>query len=461
LKLPIEHFRFKQKGLSAKGKGNNTDTPAYYKEQVMSYADEDFNRYTRDYSRNNPNEREAIQKEHMDRISQGVEAWNEFDAAFAEYIKQHYISDPYYDFEGAIFSEDANFCKATFSGDPTFYKAIFSGDAIFYKATFSGGAIFNKATFSEDAYFGEATFSGIVDFRGATFSGDAIFYKATFSEDATFYKAIFSEDAYFGEATFSGIVNFPGATFSGDAYFERATFSGDAHFQWAKFKSSPIFRGINSKSLLNFSNVKATNAVPIFEGIDYKVPPIIDGLSLPKPKNNKLTSDIDFYRQLKMIAIAGANHEKEVEFFGYETQCKLYLDHTPWPSKALIGSYLFFSDFGQSILRPILSLFFVFLVACSSTHITVESGRGPIACENAKNTGAFESKSDAAWSQSIDFILPILKADRGTLRQRNQCLYGHDGVPRINRLINGAQQIVSLVFLFLAGLAIRNRFKIK
>jgi hypothetical protein len=404
----------------------------------MTYADRDFNRYTRNYLKDNPNEREAIQKEHMDRIRLGVEAWNKFDAAFAEYIKQHNILDFCYDFGGAIFSEGVDFSEAIFSGDANFHKATFSWHAFFTEATFSGEVDFSEATFSGNADFMEATFSDLANFNDAKFNGNAPFFKATFSEDAYFHGATFSRNADFWQATFSGNVSFGRVTFYGFA----------------------TFISVESKSLFSFRNVKAKNMVPVFSGIDYKIPPIVDGLSVPEPGKNK-NFDIDLYRQLKMIAIAGANHEKEVEFFGHEMQCKLYQGKTPILSKALIWLYWTFSNFGQSILGPVLGLFFVFLMACSSTHITVESGQGPIPCENAKNTGAFESKSDAAWSQSIDFILPILKADRGTLRQRNQCLYGHDGVPGINRVINFIQQIVSLVFLFLAGLAIRNRFKLK
>jgi hypothetical protein len=239
-----------------------------------------------------------------------------------------------------------------------------------------------------------------------------------------------------------------------------ATFSGRAHFEGATFDGRSFFIGVENKSVLDLTNVTAKNSVPIFSGMEYKIPPIIDGLSVPEPDGNS-DSYIASYRQLKMIAIAGANHEMEVEFFGYETQCKLYLDETPMLSRLLIKSYRFFSNFGQSVWRPALGLGVIFLVACVLTRITVEAGCDPVACENAEYTGAFGSKSEAALSQSIDFILPILKADRGTLRQRNQCLYGHDGVPRINRLINFIQQLVSLVFLFLAGLGIRNRFKIK
>jgi len=438
----------------------------------MTYADRDFHRYTRSYWRNcDTDERRAIVDENLELINQGVEEWNEFDTAFAEYIKKHNILDPYYYFEGASFSGNANFRGATFSGDVDFKQATFneyayfreatfSGDVDFEQATFNEYANFEKATFSGAAYFNEANFSGDVDFQGATFSGHVDFEGATFNEDVDFQGAIFSEDADFRGANFSRDTHFEGATFSREAFFMEATFSGRAHFEGATFDGRSFFIGVENKSILDLTNVTAKNSVPIFSGMEYKIPPIIDGLSVPEPDGNS-DSYIASYRQLKMIAIAGANHEMEVEFFGYETQCKLYLDETPMLSRLLIKSYRFFSNFGQSVWRPALGLGVIFLVACVLTRITVEAGYDPVACENAEYTGAFGSKSEAALSQSIDFILPILKADRGTLRQRNQCLYGHDGVPGINRVINFIQQIVSLVFLFLAGLAIRNRFKIK
>jgi hypothetical protein len=51
---PSKACQLQQKGLSAKGIGNNIGSSAYYKEQVMTNADKDFYRYTRDYLDENP-----------------------------------------------------------------------------------------------------------------------------------------------------------------------------------------------------------------------------------------------------------------------------------------------------------------------------------------------------------------------------------------------------------------------
>jgi uncharacterized protein YjbI with pentapeptide repeats len=414
-------------------------------------------------------------QEHVNRINQGVEAWNEFDDAFAKYLDINKDEEGFYCFDQTQFNtrlgENVSFkgakfcCEVSFNesefGRIVFNRAKFSDRVSFNSAKFHGKVYFENAEFKSASFFELAEFDNDAEFKGATFNGHAGFNFASFSMHANFMSASFNKEANFIEATFSGMVTFGSASFSRDADFQDSCFSGRAHFDNAKFDNDVCFINVESKSLLTFTNVLAKNSAPMFAGIVYKTPPIIDGLSVSRPDKNLGSGDMDVFRQLKMIAIAGANHEKEVEFFGYETQCKLYLDETHWSSKLLIWSYWKFSNFGQSILRPILGLGVMFLVASALTHISVEARCDPVACENVEHTGAFESKSDAAWSQSIDFILPILKADRGTLRQRNQCLYGHDGVPGINRLINFIQQIVSLVFLFLAGLGIRNRFKIK
>ena len=73
-----------------------------------------------------------------------------------------------------------------------------------------------------------------------------------------------------------------------------------------------------------------------------------------------------------------------------------------------------------------------------------------------------QTKNDALLRQSIGLMLSFIPQDRETKREIKRCLYGGAGaVPRINEVINGIQQLLSLVLLFLFGLAVRNRFKIK
>ena len=278
------------------------------------------------------------------------------------------------------------------------------------------------------------------------FSGDAFFSDATFSGNAFFSDATFSGDAFFSDATFGCYTEFDDATFNGDALFRNATFNDDISFSRATFAST-----------CSFNQSTSEKDVPDFIGAQFKTAPMIEGFWVPWVKDDPEVN-IEKYRQLKKIAIDGANHEQEVRFFAYESRCKMYLEKTPKPTKALIGLYSFFSDFGQSIIRPLFCILVTWALAFGSTLLTVK----PLyPCQQNEWGNAFESQWAAALSQSISFTVPILATDRGTQSQRNQCLYGHDGVPWQNRLINGTQRLFTLVFLFLFGLAVRNRFKIK
>ena len=145
-------------------------------------------------------------------------------------------------FARATFSETADFSDAAFSETANFNRATFSERADFSDATFSENADFYNATFSENAYFGLATFSEIVDFRDATFSETAYFTYATFSENVGFTDAIFSKTAYFARATFSETALFISARFSGPVTFVSTKFSGRADFTDASFDAPCNFR---------------------------------------------------------------------------------------------------------------------------------------------------------------------------------------------------------------------------
>ena len=334
----------------------------------MTYSDKDFARYTRSYWNKHQEEHTSIVQEHIERIEQGVDAWNAFDKAFAEYLKNNKIDDGLY--------------------------------------------CFSEAQFSSHANFGKAQFSGIANFGKAQFSSQANFSEAQFSNEALFYSTIF-------------------------------------------------------ESLFHFSNAKAKMTVPYFSGVQYKIAPMIEGFSVPFNKGQDFERNIELYRQLKKMAIDGANHEQEVRFFGFETRCKIYLKNTPKPTKVLIWLYYSLSDFGQSIMRPLLGILLCWVMATAATILTVMPSPLVVSlyndyCETPKANQTIHLKFEAAIRQSSHFILPFLPTDRETKREINRCLYGGNGtIPWVNGIINSFQQLLMLVFLFLLGLAIRNRFKIK
>ena len=395
----------------------------------MTDSERNFARYTLSYWYKHPEEQKSIVQEHVARIRQGVDVWNTFDQAFADYLKKNNIKDGLYAFIGAELSS-VNFRYATFSGSANFRDATFGGNAYFRDATFGGNAYFRDATFKGYAAFTKATFGAKVSFKYATFKGKAHFWKATFNGEASFIDA----------------------TFSGEADFNNATF----------------------KSRCSFYQAESEKNVPNFIGAQFETAPLIEGFKIPWVVDSP-EDTIEAYRQLKKFAIEGANHEQEIRFFGFETRCKMHLKHTPILTKAFIGLYWVFSNFGQSLLRPLGALVLVWIVATAMTISTTMKSPIPETlvslitfehlepCE-AIPSNAFRSKLDAIRSQSIgsSLTLPVIAMDKDTQHQRNQCLYGQGGgVPETNRIINGIQQVLSLIFLFLFGLAVRNRFKIK
>jgi uncharacterized protein YjbI with pentapeptide repeats len=419
----------------------------------MTDSAQNFARYTRSYWDSHPEEQESIIQEHVARIQQGVDVWNTFDQAFAAYLEANDIEDGVYDFRGAELS-NVQFRIAQFSVDAYFDGAIFSGEADFSGATFKDKA---KANFIS------AKFKDKANFLSVTFNGTADFTKAKFKHVANFF-----------DATFEKVVIFSGATFGARALFIKATFNGIADFDaFTEFCGETNFESTTFESICSFNRATSTECIPSFLGTQYKTAPLIEGFKIPwvkgQPKDN-----IEKYRQLKKIAIDGANHEQELRFFGFETHCKIYLEY-PALTRFSIWLYWVFSNFGQSLLRPLGALVLVWIVAAAITISTTMKSPIPETlvslimfedlgpCE-AIPSNAFRSKLDAIRSQSIgsSLTLPVIAMDKDTQHQRNQCLYGQGGgVPETNRIINGIQQVLSLIFLFLCGLVVRNRFKIK
>ena len=181
---------------------------------------------------------------------QGTPEWSEVEAevteAFTKRLTGLDLPDP---------AKRVNFRNVAFSAPVSFQRFYFPALAYFYNATFSETTFFDNATFSEFANFQHGIFSKPADFTRATFSAHANFTNATFSETADFTDATFSETAFFDDATFSENANFISAGFSGPVKFVRTKFSGRANFTDASFDAP-----------CNFREAKFKGAYPDLEG---------------------------------------------------------------------------------------------------------------------------------------------------------------------------------------------------
>ncbi len=408
----------------------------------------------------------------------------------ADFREAQFSMDAY--FNAAKFSGVADFRKVQFSGNTHFSKAQFSGYAEFRETQFRGFAYFNevqisgyadffKSQFSEDADFRNALFSGNAIFTSVKFSGWADFLKTQFSMYAYFNKVQICENAYFNEVQFSGDTKFRKARFNGDAYFseaqysrfayfDNAQFSGNAYFSEAQFCENASFNDAQFSGEVDFvnSNIKTLiiekcyfETVPDFRYGIFESTPHLSNADIPD-KGNADESNAQKYRKLKELAIAAHDHQKKLEFFGYEVKAKR--GHETKGLRSLPG-WLFqiVSNFGQSLVRPICLILAAWIFGVVTTLALTTTSQaippGEITCPDFKTDK--KSMLSYAIRHATYTSIPIISVSHKEKATINYCLFRGD-VPKWRVTVAAIiQQIMSFAGFFFFGLGLRNRFKIE
>jgi hypothetical protein len=373
-------------------------------------------------------------------------------------------------FQNAICSKLADFRTSTFCGWSNFKGATFSDWTHFLRATFSHGTQFEGATFSKLASFQDATFSGGTQFEGATFSQIASFIRATFSDRASFREAIFNN-----------LANFDGATFFGLAQFERATFRSASSFVNAELKRPTSFEAVVFSQPPRFFGAK------LHEGTVWR------HVEWPIPRDTTEAGEfVDAYERLKLEMDRLKKHEDELDFFALEMQSRRVL-HTNWKlisqanffgrviripslkipkttitpkSRKLFGLslslpsftirartiapycptfgpviafYGLLCDYGRSYIRPLSGLLVTVLVgaALDLPHFGLSKYPEAFGLSAANTFGVFGFRKD--------FIDPLVI----------------ESLSRLLKVVAAFQTVAGVVLIFLFGLAVRNRFRMK
>jgi hypothetical protein len=258
-----------------------------------------------------------------------------------------------------------------------------------------------------------------ISFAGFKFPGHANFSKTKFL-DAKFGGAIFFGAASFSNATFEGEADFGGAIFKGYALFDGGTFNGPVLLGKSQFGIVPDFRRCEFKKHVTLHGMQ----------IDFRSP--------------TTEFEADMYRRLKEIAINARDHDREQIFFAYELMAKCGHETRglkTWPSHL----YQLFGDFGRSLLRP------------SGWLLGVWLGFGVLYNRIAVND----------WSHIWDGLLfstaqlfPFLGASKGALADAGKALFGGPPFSGWVNALGMLEGVLGILFLFLIGLALRNRFRI-
>lgn len=402
-----------------------------------------------------------------------------FSGKSTTFEKARFINGNVYFGEAIFWSKNTIFAGSKFErGNASFSNARFNNGIInFVNAKFLLGNVdFEKAEFDcEGVSFreikvpkGEVSFRntkfirGKVSFREAEFSGGhANFYETEFNgAHVEFYDAKFSggEARFYGAKFRGGNAYFRLAQFSGgNANFNYTWFSKQADFSFAKFEHKCSFEGtvfngpvgLEGSRFKRVPDFRRTTLPTHFTFHDMKVAYVTLAGKLNKWRGKaKNSSDADKFRRLKELAVQARDHEREQDFFAKELKAKRFYE-TKGLALGWSYGYEWLSDFGRSTLRPLLCLIVIWLgfgvwFGTKAVHFSahyIESLRDGLILSGA-------------------LLTPFVAISRTAIRDMQDSLYG-EGVSLwwldIAAIFEG---LLGLIFIFLIGLALRNRFRI-
>jgi hypothetical protein len=338
---------------------------------------------------------------------------------------------------GVSFTKGASFKQATFGGDLHCIGATFEVDSDFECATFNGMVYFDsaavdrvkfvRATFNEAGYFQRTAFNGVVDFGWATFNSYVNFEGTIFNFYVNFYGATFNDDTNFEGATFNEAAEFYGATFNDSTNFEKAAFQNESGFVNATFKDETSFRAARFKKW-----------PPRFFGATLHEGTSWDRVVWPPNPNTAKDAEkfVHTYERLKLEMDRLRKHEDELNFFALEMQSRRVRDGI---LKGLpIALYGVLCDYGRNYVTPICGLLITILTGFFFfwPHFHVEGWDKGIALSAANTFAIFGFLKEFA---------------PGSLARLPHLLIG----------VSAVQTVVGTILLFLLGLAVRNRFRMK
>ena len=357
-------------------------------------------------------------------------------------------------FYGASFGDGVvTFLYAEFGdGDVSFFEANFGkgevdfgnvkfgdGDIDFAKSEFGDGSVdFGNVKFGNgDISFVDTEFGdGDVDFRNAEFGdGDVIFFAAEFGiGDANFYDVKFGD----GDVSFNSI-----RTTKGGFLFKpkSLSFCKKLDMSDATFGSTLNISGIDSPTALNLQHTKLSNPIDL-DNANIRFRSAYHYLDFKKAID---PSDSTSFRRLKKLAKEAEDNERSLDFFAKEMR-SAYWYSISGPRLALFYLYDWMSDYGRSIMRPLVGLL-VTVALYAQLYLN--------------HATAIDRKYEDALVFSVGHALPIYPGVREISKDMAILLFSEDyaQAPWWLSAIITSQYILSSILLFLLVLALRNRFR--
>jgi hypothetical protein len=325
--------------------------------------------------------------------------------------------------------------------------------------------------------FWNASFNGPTFFDGTTFAGPVFRYGASYESQ------VFTAGVEFADAKFLSSANFVATTFCEGGNFRRVLFNGKVSFV-----------NVDMRGPTSFERARFGSEPPQFFGARLHEGTIWRDVRWPSIPGNSDQAGVfvDAYERLKLEMNRLNKHVDELDFFAMEMRCRRVLEGNwhPVPEIFLFGSriavaplrvpilsvksrapgqqrwkaaipilavqsrtialrrpafglaiavYGLLSDYGRSYLRPLVGLVATTVVGAIPIwgHLGLTRFWQAVGLSLAGTFGPFGFRKEFFASALLDQLPGPLK------------------------LLAATQTVVGVILLFLLGLAVRNRFRIK
>jgi hypothetical protein len=331
-----------------------------------------------------------------------------------------------------------DFDDTLFSGMAEFEDAVFFIPVFFKNAKFNEFTQFNQATFKVTALFDDAVFSEICSFGAVTVDAEALFRRTKFQKMVVL-SGSFLREAQFNDAIFSDETIFSSSRFGQDVFFDRATFAGVLRFDNVVFDKISSFVDTTMKGVTTFTGVQYTSSPPKFAGVKLHQGTTWYRIKWPTAPVDAKEAEtfISAYEYLKLEMDRLKKHQDELEFFALELQSRRVFEGY-WRGMP-IALYGYLCRHGRSYFRPLVGLLVTIIIGALLLlpHFTIYKYNRAIGLSVANTLGV------------LGFRREFIGAD--TLASFSNLMV----------VLAGLQLIFGAVFLFLFGLALRNRFRMK
>lgn len=322
---------------------------------------------------------------------------------------------------------------------------LFPMPLIVCSCEFKGLVNLTNSVFLSACFFEDNSFLSAIFMQNAKLQIGAIFRKSEF-RTITMNNSSFAGPADFSDSKFEYVSSFMGCEVAGEADFSNSTFHRQAMFSGAKFLNKSSFMNSTFHSTTDFSESKFGFA-PYFQGSklhpDTIWPDQQKQIYWPDvPKNGLEAMYAErAWASLKWAMNQVQRHDAELDFFARELEAKKV--SLNWMRARVIDLYKILSNYGRSALRPFFWWLMAYVFAFAINVLSfpkAEKGEDPV---DVLTVASFTLGNAFPFGRETSVAEELIE------------------IPRWLDFVSAGHTFLSLLFIFLIGLALRNRLRIK